>query len=90
MAKKLKEFWSKIFKYVAFGNLEETPLPEEQLEIFDINNRANEKPSEENLNSIDVLLNKLEHKKKISRNKESIESPGIDNRDSMDHGKNLL
>ena len=78
MANTLKEFWSKVSKYVAFGNLEETPLSQEQLETFDINNRTDEKQSENNLNDIDNLLNQLEHKQDVSQNKKFTESPEFD------------
>ncbi len=90
MANKLREFWESVSKYVAFGNLEETPLSQEQLDIFGINNQANKKHNENNLNDIDNVLNKLEHKNKdISHDGKSIESPDFDKTNSKYNEKNL-
>ena len=89
MANTLKEFWSKVSKYVAFGNLEEVPLSQEQLETFDINNRTDEKQSENNLNDIDNLLNQLEHKENGSLDKKFNESPEFGEYESKDDEKNL-
>ena len=82
MANRLREFWDSVAKYVSFGNLEETPLSQEQLDIFDINNQPDEKPIDRNLNDIDSISND-EHKQKqnASRNKESIESPEVDEKE---------
>lgn len=82
MANSLREFWESISKYVAFGNVEETPLLQEQLDAFDINNQTDEKQSGKNLNDIDSISND-EHKQKqnASRNNESIESPEVDEKE---------
>ena len=82
MANRLREFWDSVAKYVSFGNLEETPLSQEQLDIFDINNQTDEKQSGKNLNDIDSISND-EHKQKqnASRNNESIESPEVDEKE---------
>ena len=97
MPNKLKEFWNNIYKYIAFGNLEEIPLSQKQLETFDINNQTDEKSSEENLNSIDSMLNQLKHKKNVSqdkdkdnKDKEFTKSPGFDENISKDNEKDLI
>ena len=52
------------------------------MDIFDINNQPDEKPINRNLNDIDSISND-EHKQKqnASRNKESIESPEVDEKE---------
>ena len=90
MAGKLKEFWRSVSKYVAFGGLEETPFSQEQLDIFDINNQPDEKQDENNLNDIDDILDKLEHRDvDISHDKNSLESPDFDEQGLRDNEKNL-
>lgn len=90
MANRLKEFWESVSKHVAFGNLEETPSSQGQLDIFDISNQPDEKQDGKNLNDIDNMLNKSEHKNKdISHSEKSVESPYFDERDLRDNEKNL-
>ena len=90
MANRLREFWESVSKYVSFGNLEETPLSQEQLDAFGINNQADKKQDGKNLNDIDNILNRLEHKNKdISHSEKSIESPDFDEKNLRDDEKNL-
>ncbi len=90
MAYTLKEFLKSVSKYVALGNLEETPLSQEQLDMFDIDNQTDKKQNENNLSDIDNMLNKLEHKNKdISHDEKSIKSPDFDETNLKDNEKNL-